>query len=164
MNELVTTTTGLDEKQRKRVLCWTASLPEAQVIEVFKDAVKTAYQLKNENQDLAGKVGKYCAFIVAARRAGWDTLTGKGYRIAGEKQYDDFSALREFKVATLLKRGRTPILKRRVLAFWGEVVELKAKGMGFRTISDYLHKARKVKVSAAYLTKLWKETLTDGKL
>jgi len=41
--------------------------------------------------------------------------------------------------------------------YWGEVKELKAKGMGFRPIADYLTKTRKVKTSASCLVKLWKE-------
>lgn len=158
MNDSITLITGLSENQRKRVLSWVTSLTETQVIEVFKDAVKIAYQLKHVHHDLPGKVGKYCSYILAARSAGWDTLNGKGFRVAAEKQFEDFSDLRKNKVAALLKRGRSPILKRRVLAFWGEVVELKAEGIGFRAISDYLLKTRKIKVSAAYLTKLWKET------
>lgn len=164
MNDTITLITGIDEKQRKRVLCWSASLPEAQHIEIFKEAVKIAYQLKNDHHDIPGKVGKYCAYILSSRRAGWDTLNGKGFRVAVDKQFDDFSRLRRTKVAELLTRGRTPILKRRVLAFWGVVVELKAEGLGFRTISDYLQKTHKIKVSPAYLTKLWKETLTNERL
>jgi intein-encoded DNA endonuclease-like protein len=40
------------------------------------------------------------------------------------------------------------------------VKELKAEGMGFRPIADYLTKTRKVKTSASYLVKLWKEMET----
>jgi intein-encoded DNA endonuclease-like protein len=43
------------------------------------------------------------------------------------------------------------------LAYWGEVKELKTDGMGFRPIADYLTSKRKLKVSATYLSKLWKE-------
>lgn len=48
-------------------------------------------------------------------------------------------------------------MRLKILAYWGEVKELKAEGMGFRPIADYLNRKRKLKVSATYLSKLWKE-------
>ena len=149
--------TGLTKAERKKLLSWIASLSEEMIIEIFQDGVKKAYQIKEELPDPPGRIGKYCAFIIAARKAGWDTLKGKGYRVAEKEQYDDFSHLRKSSVAGLIRKGRTPILRRKILAYWGEVKELKADGMGFRPIADYLHSKRKLKVSATYLSKLWKE-------
>jgi hypothetical protein len=94
---------------------------------------------------------------MAARKFGWDTLKGKGYRVAAQKQYDDFSHLRKANAATLIRNGRTPVLRRKILAHWGEVKELKTDGMGFRPIASYLTNKRKLKVSATYLSRLWKE-------
>ncbi|MSM38698.1 MAG: hypothetical protein GJT30_03625 [Geobacter sp.] len=161
MDDLLNQITGLTNRDRKQVLSWVASLPEEKIIEIFQDGVKKAYQIKEERPDLPGRIGKYCAFIVAARKSGWDTLKGKGYRVAENEQYDDFSHLRKAKAAALIQRGRTPVLRRKILAYWGEVKELKAEGMGFRPIADYLTKTRKVKTSASYLVKLWKEMETD---
>jgi len=161
MDDLLNQITGLTGRERKRVHTWVASLPEERIIEIFQEGVKKAYQIKEECPDLPGRVGKYCAFIVAARKAGWDTMKGKGYRVAEKAQYDDFSHLRKAKAAELIQRGRTPILRKKILAYWGEVKELKAEGMGFRPIADYLAKTRKVKTSASYLLKLWKEMETD---
>jgi hypothetical protein len=39
---------------------------------------------------------------------------------------------------------------------------LKIGGMGFRPIADYLIMTRKVKTSATYLARLWKEVETNG--
>jgi len=94
---------------------------------------------------------------MAARKAGWDTVKGKGYRVAEKEQYEDFSHLRKASAAGLIQRGRIPVLRQKILAYWGEVKELKADGMGFRPIADYLNRKRKLKVSATYLSKLWKE-------
>ena len=157
MDDLLNPITGLTSKERKSVLSWIASLPEAQIIEIFKDAVKKSFLLKDEQPKLPGKTAKYCAFILAGRKNGWDSLRGKGYRVAGEEQFQDFSNLRQAKTAELLKRGRTPVLKRKLLAYWGEIKELKAAGKGFRAISYYLQKERKIKSSASYLQKLWSE-------
>lgn len=161
MDDLLNQITGLAGRERKQVLSWVASLPEERIIEIFQEGVKKAYQIKEERPDLPGRIGKYCAFIVAARKAGWDTLKGKGYRVAEKEQYDDFSHLRKARAAELMQKGRTPVLRRKILAYWGEVKELKAEGMGFRPIADYLAKTRKVKTSASYLLKLWKEMETD---
>ena len=157
MDDLLNQITGLTDRERKNILSWVASLPEEKIIEIFQSGVKRAYQIKEERPDIPGKIGKYSAFIVAARMAGWDTLKGKGFRIAEKEQYDDFSHLRKAKVASLIQRGRTPVIRRKILAHWGEVKELKSDGKGFRPIADYLTRTRKVKTSASYLQKLWHE-------
>jgi hypothetical protein len=162
MDDLLNQITGLTDRERKKVLSWVASLAEERIIEIFQEGVKKSYQIKEERPDLPGRVGKYCAFILAARKAGWDTLKGKGYRVAEREQYEDFTHLRKARAATLIRRGRTPVLRRKILAHWGEVKELKAEGMGFRPIAEYLSKTRKVKTSASYLLKLWKEVETDA--
>lgn len=162
MDEQIDLTTGITKPERKKVLSWIASLPEERVIEIFQDGVKRSFQLKEHNPNLPGRVNKYCAFILAARNTGWDTVSGKGYRVADAKQYDDFSNLRKAKVAALIKKGRIPVLRRRILAHWGEIKELKAEGMGFRPIADYLGRTRKVKTSATYLARLWKEVEANG--
>lgn len=161
MDDLLNQITSLIGRERKQVLAWVASLPEERIIEIFQDGVKKAYQIKAERPDLPGRIGKYCAFIIAARRGGWDTLKGKGYRVAEREQYADFSHLRKAKAAELLRRGRAPVLRKKILAYWGEVKELKADGMGFRPIADYLARTRKVKTSASYLVKLWHEVEGD---
>jgi len=162
MYEQLNQITGLTEKERKRLLSWIASLPEEKIIEIFQDGVKMTYQLKNEYPDIPGRTRKYCAFILAARQAGWDTIKGKGYRVAGEKQYDDFSNLRKAKAAALIQKGRPATLRREIMAYWGEIKELKVEGMGFRPIAEYLSTKRKVKTSSSYLAKLWKEVEANG--
>ena len=110
-------------------------------------------------RQLAGRGDKV---VLAARNAGWDSVAGKGYRVAEKKQYDDFSNLRKARAAALIKKGRIPVLRRKILAYWGEIKELKAEGMGFRPIADYLSRSRKIKTSATYLARLWKEVEANG--
>lgn len=162
MYEQLNLITGLTEKERKRLLSWIASLPEEKIIEIFQDGVKIAYQIKNEHSEIPGRTNKYCAFILAGRQAGWDTIKGKGYRTAEKKQYDDFSNLRKAKAVALITRGRKPTLRRKILAYWGEIKELKTEGVGFRPIVEYLSTKRKVKTSASYLAKLWQEVEANG--
>lgn len=157
MTEQLNLITGLTEHERKKLLSWVASLPEDRIIEIFQEGVKRSFQLKGERPDLSGRITKYCAFVMAARKGGWDTIKGKGYRVADQEQYDDFTHLRQAAAASLVTRGRKPVLRRKILAYWGEVRELKADSMGFRTIAGYLQSKRKLKVSATYLSKLWKE-------
>ncbi len=157
MTEQLNLITGLTESERKKLFSWVASLPEDRIIEIFQDGVKRSFQLKGERPDLSGRITKYCAFVMAARKGGWDTIKGKGYRVADQEQYDDFTHLRRATAATLVTRGRKPLLRRKILAYWGEVRGLKADGMGFRVIAGYLQSKRKLKVSATYLSKLWKE-------
>jgi len=162
LEDLLELITGLTARERKNVLTWVASLPEERIIGIFQEWGRKYHQLREERPDLPGRVGKYGSFIVAARKAGWDTLKGKGYRVAEKEQYEDFSHLRRAKAAELIRKGRTPVVRKKVLAHWGEVKELKQEGIGFRPIADYLGKKRKVKTSASYLFKLWKEVEADG--
>lgn len=157
MTEQLNLITGLTEHERKKLFSWVASLPEDKIIEIFQEGVKRSFQLKGERPDLPGRISKYCAFVMAARKGGWDTIKGKGYRVADQEQYDDFAHLRQAAAAALVTRGRKPVLRRKILAYWGEVRGLKADGMGFRVIAGYLQSKRKLKVSATYLSKLWKE-------
>ena len=156
--------TGITERERKRIFKWVSTLPDEMVIEIFQDAVKKGYQLKNELVELPGRVAKYCAFILSVREAGWDTINGKGYRVASDPQFRDLSRLRENKAADIVKksqkaagRGRTPVLRNKVMAYWGEVKQLKKEGIGFRQIVKYLSKNRKVTISSSHLARIWEE-------
>jgi len=157
MEDQLNQITGLTAELRKKALSWAASLPEVKIIEIIQDGVKKSFQIKNDLPEITGKICKYCALIVAIRAAGWDTLKGKGYRIAEQPQYDDFSSLRKSKASELIHKGRTPIVRQKILAYWGEVKELKASGLGFRPIAKYLGQTRKVKTSSTYLAQLWRE-------
>ena len=157
MEDELNPVTGLTLTERNRLFSWIASLPEEQRVAIFQTGYKKTFQLQKERPDLPGRLSRYCAFVLAARRSGWDTIKGKGYRVVQKEQYEDFTHLRQAKVAELLKRGRTPTLKHKVLAYWGEIRELKIAGTGFRPIAEYLLKARKLKVSPSYLMKLWHE-------
>ena len=160
MEDIINIVTGLTVNERKKVFSWVASLPEENAIDIFQEGVKKSFQLKDQRPDLTGRINKYCAFVLAARCSGWDTIKGKGFRVADEKQFDDFSHLRKAKSAELQRRGRTPLVKRKVLAYWGEVVELHEAGCGFRHIARYMQEQHRIRVCATYLNTLWKEVKT----
>jgi len=164
MNDNLQMITGLTGGERKKVLSWMSSLTEERVIDIVQCGVKKGYQIKDEYPELPGRIVKYCALILAVREAGWDTLRGKGYRVAEKPQFDDFDHIRKDGLDGIVKKsqknvqaGRTPVVRKRVMAYWGEVVDLKSEGIGFRKIAAYLVKKRKVKVSWAHLAKIWKE-------
>jgi hypothetical protein len=153
--------TGLSGKERKNVFSWLSNQPEQNVIDIFQQAVKGSFAMKNARPDLPGKVVKYCSFILAARHNGWNTYRGKGYRVADRKQISDFSAIRKAKAAELIKRGRRPMLRKKILAYWGEVKELREEGHSFRAVAEFLTKKRKLKVSSSYISRMWKEVEND---
>lgn len=158
LEEQIDLMTGLTKAERKKVLSWIASLSsEEMIVDIFQDSVKRSFQLKEQNPLFTGKIIKYSAFLLSARKSGWDTVKGKGYQIAEKKQYDDFSNLRKAKAAALIQKGRTPVLRKKILAHWAEVKELKAEGNGFRPIVDYLSRTRRIKTSVTYLARLWKD-------
>ena len=154
--------TGLKSHERKNVFTWLGSLPETEVIDIVQRGVKESFAMQKSRPDLPGKVIKYCSLIVAARHLGWNTYRGKGYRVATPKQYADFSKARKAKAAELITRGRKPILRKKVLAYWGEIRELREGNHSFREISSYLGRKRKLKVSSSYLSRMWKEVENAG--
>ena len=62
-------------------------------------------------KDLFPRYKSMCGYRVL-RKGGWDTVKGKGYRVADKEQYDDFSHLRKASVAGLIRKGRTLVFCR----------------------------------------------------
>ncbi|MBW2185174.1 MAG: hypothetical protein JRG71_01860 [Deltaproteobacteria bacterium] len=154
---IIRSITGLKASERKNVFSWISSIPEQEAIDIFQSSVKASFSLQKARPDMPGKVVKYCSFITAARKKGWNTFRGKGFRVASQPQFTDFTHMRKAKVADLLQSGRRPVLRKKVLAYWGEITELRRENHSFRAISSYLAKTRKVKISVTYLARLWGE-------
>lgn len=154
--------TAITPKERKRALTWFASLPEAKRVEIYEAAIKRNFQLKQGHPGIAGGARmRYSAFICAIREAGFDLARGRGLRGQVERQVgpEDVEALAELRrlKARNLRRDKPSPKKRAVMAYWGEVKELRQEGIGFQRIAKYLGTHRQVKVSPAYINKLWQE-------
>lgn len=161
--DLIFKLTGyLSPSERSKIRHWIAAMPEDAYISIHQKAEKKYYQLKDGNPEVAGRLLRYAALILAAREAGWNTSRGKGYRVAGQKQYEDWKDIRKIRAANLAKDNVGP-KKRAVIAYWGEIKELKEDALGFRRIARYLGKYRKLKVSPSYLQQLWAEIETQKK-
>jgi len=159
--DLIFKLTGyLSPSERSMIRHWIASMPEDTYVSIHQKAEKKYYQLKDGNPEVTGRLLRYAALILAAREAGWDTTRGKGYRVAGQKQYEDWENTRKIRTINLA-RDNIGHKKRAVMAYWGEVKELKEDGLGFRRIAKYLGKYRKLKVSPSYLQQLWTEVETQ---
>ena len=137
-------------------------MPEDTYISIHQKAEKKYYQLKDGNPEVTGRLLRYAALILAAREAGWNTSVGKGYRVADQKQYEDWENIRKIRAVNLARDNIGP-KKRAVIAYWGEIKELKEDALGFRRIAKYLGKYRKLKVSPSYLQQLWTEIETQKK-
>jgi hypothetical protein len=161
MSDVLDLITGLTEKQQRNIFTWMGSLEVTMIIDIIQEAVRKTYQLKNERPTLPGREAKYCGIILAARQMGWDTVKGKNYRVAGDKQYEDYDRILQDTVTKMIRNGRPPVLRRKVIAYWGEIKVFRAQGVGFGPISEYLLKKHKLKVSKSYLTKLWEEEETQ---
>lgn len=149
-------TGGLTPKERENVQHWIASLPEPDYIEVHHTAAKKYYQLKDGHPDISGKILHYCGLILSAREYGWDTIRGKGYRVAGDSQYSDWQNIRQMRIRNL-KTDQNARIKRQLLGHWGEIKEFKQDGVGFRKIAQYLKRYKKLNVSSSYVHKIWRE-------
>ena len=95
--------------------------------------------------------------ILAAREYGWDTLKGKGYRVAEDDQFKDWEKIRKMRVQEL-RSNNNSLTKRKVLGYWGEIKSLKNEMWpDSRIIARYLQQHRKISVSPSYIHKIWNE-------
>lgn len=159
----IRTLSGLSSRaERDRALRWLARLAEPDRARIVMAAFETLLgsHLGTHAPGMlepASEVGAYCALLMAIRAGGFDTIRRRGYRVAGQKQYEDFSAVRLSRAANLKAERPCPV-RRQVERLWAEIVELRANGHGFRVIARYLQQQRRMPhVSEAYLRKLWRE-------
>lgn len=96
------------------------------------------------------------ALLLAIRESGFDLTRKRGYRVAGNKQFEQFDLLRASTMEFIKEKRKAP-LRKQVLAYWGDVRTFKREGTGFLLISRYLQQKHKVKVTPQYLAKIWKE-------
>jgi len=140
-------------KERARALRWLAGLAEADRERILADAF-AAYAS-------ASPPTPYIALLGAIRRFGFDTVRRRGFRAAGQEQFEDFQRVRESRARNL--REERPSPKRdNVLSRWALVRELHGNGLGFRLIARYFSKQLRISVSASYLRKMWQELESGG--
>lgn len=149
--------TSLTPKERERGVRWFASRPAEEQATILVDGEEHIFpRLQQANPERAQDAFlRYAAFVLAVRRAGFDVLRKRGYRVHGHKNYEQFEALRQGTLQSLRDKKKAP-LRQEVLALWGEVRRLKMTGTGFLLISRYLLRAHQLKVSPSYIAKLWK--------
>ena len=140
-------------KERARALRWLAGLAEADRERVLAEAFAVCAS--------ATPPTPYVALLGAIRRFGFDTVRRRGFRAAGQEQFEDFQRVRESRARNL--REERPSPKRdNVLSRWALVRELHGNGLGFRLIARYFSKQLRISVSASYLRKMWQELKSGG--
>ena len=149
MPKLVTHPSGLHTpKERARALRWLAGLAENDRERILADAFAERVS--------ASPPDPYVSLLIAIRRFGLDTIRRRGFRAAGQEQFEDFQRVRESRVRNLRNERPSP-LRDKVLSRWALVRELHGQGLGFRLIARYFSKQLRVQVSPSYLRKLWGE-------
>lgn len=157
-NEQITMVTGLTDVERKKALRWFADQSDATKISIFSSIVRINFQLKHDYPALSGSTRRYCVLVISIRQAGWDKMKQEKESRTLKRQQDDLTLSPRDELIEKIRprRGRPPTIRHEVDAFWGEVIELANAGNSFTTISEYLLKKRKVKVSSSHLAALYK--------
>lgn len=157
-NEQITMVTGLTDVERKKALRWFADHSDATKLSIFSSLVRINYQIQHDYPALSGPIRRFCALIKSIRQAGWDQMKQEKESRTRKRQRDDLTLSPRDEVIEKIRprRGRPPTIRHEVDAFWGEVIELASAGNSFTTISEYLLKKRKVKVSSSHLAALYK--------
>ncbi len=159
MDATVRILSGLSSRtERERALRWLARLADVDRAHIVHAAATLRLPpLPLGRPEPAPEVRSYCALLLAIRQGGYDTIRRRGYRVAGPEQFEEFTAVRLSRAKNLKPERQAP-LRAAIEKLWAEVVELKADGIGFRVIAQYLHRQRRLpQVSEAYLRKLWAE-------
>lgn len=150
--ESVSRVTGLREREYRQLLRWWQRLPLADQIAIFGQGVRQSFQVAAEHPGIPGRVGKFCGLIIAVQAARRKIRAGGGQEPA-----------RVVPVPAAGKPKAIPPLRRKVLAYLGEIQELRAKGQTFREIARHLRTKRRLKVTHSYLYRIFKEEVEAGK-
>ena len=138
---------------------WFAARPskeQAQILATSQEKILPRLQSKNADRHADAHM-RFAALLLAIRESGFDLIRKRGYRIAGNKQFEQFDQLRASTLMSIKERRKAP-LRKQVLAYWGDVCTLKRnESAGFLLISRFLLQVHKIKISPQYLAKLWKE-------
>ena len=154
MPKLATHPSGLHKaKERARALGWLAGLAESDRERILADAFAACAS--------TSPLTPYVALLSAIRDFGFDTIRRRGFRAAGQEQFEDFQRVRESRARNLREERPSP-LRDKVLSRWALVRELHGQGLGFRLIARYFSKQLRISVSASYLRKLWGELEPGG--
>ena len=158
MDDSITLWTELTPTERKRGTRWFSSRPQEEQAAILLDSLRRVLpRLQHDNPDADQNALMSCtAFIMAVREAGYDLIRKRGYRIAGHKEFVKFDALRQGTISSLRQKKKAP-LRKELLAHWGDIRTLKKSNTGFLLISRYMQRAHRIKVSPAYIARLWKE-------
>lgn len=157
-DEQIAMVTGLSNHERKQAIRWFADRADATKLSIFSSLVRINYQIQHDYPALSGPTRRYCALVISIRQAGWNLKQRKESRARERQQVDLTLSLRDEVIEKIRpRRGRPPSIRHEVDAFWGEVIELVYEGNSFTTISKYLLKKRKVKVSSSHLAALYKQ-------
>jgi len=147
--KLVTHPSGLHTpKERARALHWFAGLAENDRERILVDVVSACASATPPTPYVA-LLGAICGF-------GFDTIRRRGFRAAGQEQFEDFQRVRESRARNLRNERPSP-LRDKVLSRWALVRELHGQGLGFRLIARYFSKQLRISVSPSYLRKMWRE-------
>ena len=157
-DDKITLWTELTPTERNKGARWFASRPQEQQAAVLLDCLtRVLPRLQLESQDKSEQaLLSYTAFIVSVREAGFDLIRKRGYRVAGHREFAKFDSLRQGTLNSLRNKKKAP-LRKELLAHWGDIRTLKEGKTGFLLISRYMQRAHRIKVSPAYIAKLWKE-------
>ena len=150
--------TSLTSGERVRGFHWFAARPANEQAEIIMEGeenilphLRTANPEKEQDKHM-----RYAALLLAIRRAGFDLVRRRGYRVKGHKEFEKFEQLRQGTLQSLKNQKKAP-LRQLLLAHWGDVRCLKKQGTGFLLISRYLQRAHHIKASASYIARLWRE-------
>lgn len=157
LDQVLERISGLSRHQRADLMRFGARLPEQALERALQIATRISYKLYHEFPETERKHAKYCALLAGLRTQGWDARRGGRQMVDRRDGLEVLARTREMKLAEAPRKKRPSPVRRRLLAYWGEVQAARAKGYSFQIIAASLGKAHRFKVSARYLARLWLE-------
>ena len=144
-------------KGRARALRWLVGLAEGDRERFLAAAFASCATVPSPRESAtASPPTPYVALLGAICGFGFDTIRRRGFRAAGQEQFEDFQRVRESRARNLRNERPSP-LRDKVLSRWALVRELHGQGLGFRLIARYFSKQLRISVSPSYLRKMWRE-------
>lgn len=152
---LVEEATGLTATQRDKLFRYAATLPDASRRKALARGVDYYFVIRNEWPGVGKVLLMYCGFLLALKqfKGARHAMVRKGT----EEHVGRIEELVEDKMTSVVSQRKAALLKNKVMAFKGEMIQAKDSGMSLRQMAVWLLKEHKIKVSREYLRRIFNE-------
>ena len=163
--KLISDLTKTDDMKRAKLFRWFARQPAAIQLAAVDFMVRNYHQTKEDPSGLNQAQRYFLGFVRAlSNMAAVERASAKKAVDHDLEPLGGITRIQTERVRAMKKKKQSP-KRQRLVALWGLVRELhndKKQPLSFRDIAAFLEKYRNLKISYAYIERIWKELEGQG--